>query len=146
MKEKTDKLLTLAMLIIGILCAVFAVVFALNVDTNPQSGMFDIVFWLLVGFIGVSVIAAIFFLFKSLAENGKLGKFFILLAGCAALVVALFFLSKGTDVSAALLEKNNLTETGSKMIGACCYLVYLIVIAATAAIVFVEIANSIKKK
>ena len=49
MKEKTDKLLTLVMLLLGVLCAVFAFMFAL--DNTKFTGMFDIVFWVLVALI-----------------------------------------------------------------------------------------------
>jgi NADH:ubiquinone oxidoreductase subunit 6 (subunit J) len=144
MKEKTDKLLTLVMLLLGVLCAVFAFFFA--IDNIKFTGMFDIVFWVLVALIAVSVIAMIYFLFKRIVTNGKLVKFLIGCATIAAVIIVLFLLSKGTDVSDAMLERNGVTQATSKWIGAACYAVYLLVIGAACAIVYVEVAKSFKKK
>ena len=144
MKEKTDKLLTLVMLLLGVVCAVFAFFFA--IDNTKFTGMFDIVFWVLVALIAVSVIAMIYFLFKRIISNGKLVKFLIGCLAIAAVIVVLFLLSKGTDVSDTMLERNGVTQTTSKWIGAACYAVYLLVIGAACAIVYVEIAKSFKKK
>ena len=144
MKEKTDKLLTLVMLLLGVLCAVFAFFFAL--DTTKFTGMFDIVYWILVALIVVSVIAIVYFLFKRLIRNGKLVKFLIGCAAIAAVIVVLFLLSRGTDVSEAFLERNGVNQSISKWIGAACYAVYLLVIGAACAIVYVEVAKSFKKK
>ena len=144
MKEKTDKILTLALLGLAIIATVFAFVFALNTVNN--SGMFDIVFWVLVALIAVSVIAMIYFLFKRIVTNGKLVKFLIGCAAIAAVIIVLFLLSKGTDVSDAMLERNGVTQATSKWIGAACYAVYLLVIGAACAIVYVEVAKSFKKK
>ena len=108
--------------------------------------MFDIVFWVLVALVAVSVIAIVYFLFKRIIANGKLVKFLIGLAAIAAVIIVLFLLSKGGDISAAMMEKNGVTETASKWIGAACYAVYLLVIGAACAIVYVEVAKSFKKK
>ncbi|MBQ6068420.1 MAG: hypothetical protein IJK84_02860 [Bacteroidales bacterium] len=144
MKEKTDKLLTLVMLLLGVLCAVFAFFFA--VDTTKFTGMFDIVFWVLVALVAVSVLAMVYFLFKRIIANGKLVKFLIGCLAIAAVIVVLFLLSKGTDVSDAMLDRNGVTQTTSKWIGAACYAVYLLVIGAACAILYVEVAKSFKKK
>jgi NADH:ubiquinone oxidoreductase subunit 6 (subunit J) len=144
MKEKTDKLLTLVMLLLGVLCAVFAFLFAL--DTTKFTGMYDIVYWILVALIFVSVIAIVYFLFKRLIRNGKLVKFLIGCAAIAAVIVVLFLLSKGTDVSDAFLERNGVTQATSKWIGAACYACYLLILGAACAIVYVEVAKSFKKK
>ena len=144
MKEKTDKLLTLVMLLLGVLCAVFAFMFAL--DNTKFTGMFDIVYWILVALIVVSVIAIVYFLFKRIIKNGKLVKFLIGCAAIAAVIIVLFLLSKGTDISDAFLERNNVTQATSKWIGAASYAVYLLVIGAACAIVYVEVAKSFKKK
>ncbi|MBQ0160001.1 MAG: hypothetical protein MJZ99_04830 [Bacteroidales bacterium] len=144
MKEKTDKLLTLCMMGLGVLCAVFAFLFAQNTVSN--SAMFDIVFWLLLGIAGVSIAAILYFMFKSIISKGNLVKFLIGVAAAVALVVVLYLISSGSDVSIALLEKNGLTTSGSKLIGACCYMVYLIVIVATVAIIATEVMPKTNKK
>ena len=146
MKEKTDKMLTLVMLLLGVVCAVFAFFFALKVETNPNSGLWDIVFFVLVAMIAVSVIAAIIFMFKSLAEKGKLVKFFIGLIAIVAIIFVLYLLSSGTDISASMLDKYGATQATSKWIGAFCYIVYILVIGAACAILYTEIAKSFKKK
>ena len=134
------------MLLVGVLCAVFAFFFALKVETNPNSGLWDIVFFVLVAMIAVSVIAAIIFMFKSLAEKGKLVKFFIGLIAIVAIIFVLYLLSSGTDISASMLDKYGATQTTSKWIGAFCYIVYILVIGAACAILYTEIAKSFKKK
>lgn len=143
MKEKTDKIFTLALLGLGVLCAVLAFFFAQN---TANGGLFDVVYWVLGAFIGVSILAAIFFMFKSLYEKGNLVKFFIGVAAIAALFVVLYLISKGNDIPIAWLENKGATEQTSKMIGALCYVVYLCVIGAIGLIAFSEIAKSIKKK
>lgn len=144
MKEKTDKILTLVMLALGVLSAVFAFIFALNTESN--SGMFDIVYWLLLAIGAVSIIAILFFMFKSIIEKKQLVKFIIGVVAVIALMVVLYLVSSGNDVSIALLEKNGLTASSSKWIGACCYLVYLIVAAATVAIIASEVMPKTNKK
>ena len=142
MKEKTDKIFTLAMLGLGILCAVFAFLFAKN---TANSGLFDIIYWVLAGFIGLSILAAIFFMFKSLYSKGNLVKFFIGVAAVAALFVVLYLIS-GNEISIGWLENHGATEKTSKMIGALCYVVYLCVIGAIGLIAVTEVVKSIKKK
>ena len=61
-------------------------------------------------------------------------------------LLASFLLAKGNDVSAVLLEKNGLSESASRLIGAACILVYILVIAAACSIVYVEVAKLSKKK
>lgn len=148
MKEKTDKIMTLALLGLAVLATVFALVFALDIE--KFSGMFDVAYWMLVILVVVSIAAILVFLVKKLggrfkSEPGYLKKFLILIGIIVVVCVVSFLLAKGNDVSAVLLEKNNLTESASKLIGACCILVYILVIAAAASIVYVEVAK-LKKK
>lgn len=144
MKEKTDKILTLAMMGLGVLSAVFAFLFALN--TTGNSAMFDIVYWLLLAIGGVSIVAILFFMFKSIIEKKQLVKFIIGVVAVVALMIVLYLVSSGNDVSITLLEKNGLTTSSSKWIGACCYLVYLIVAVAAIAIVVSEVMPKTNKK
>ena len=149
MKEKTDKIMTLVLLGLAIIATVFAVIFALNTVTN--SAMFDIAFWLMVIMIAISILAILIFLCKKLGERfrtepGYLKKFLILCVIIIAVLVISFLLAKGNDVSAAMLEKNNLTEGTSKLIGAACILCYIITIGAALAIVVSEIMPKSNKK
>ena len=148
MKEKTDKLLTLVMLGLAVIASAFAIIFALDVD--KLSGLYNVAYWMMLLMVIVSIGAiALFWLKKLLArigsEKGYLKKFISLVVIGIAVVVVAFLLSSGKDVSDVLLEKNALTQTASKWIGAACIIVYILVIAAACSIVYVEVAK-LKKK
>lgn len=154
MKEKTRKLITLLLLAISVIGTVLAVFHAMGSDPknqldgmvelgNPQSGLYDIVYWVLVAFFFVSLISIVIFACKGI----KFGKTLIItLIGAIVIIGLSFLLSTGTDVSPVMLEKYNTTEGQSRLVGAACYIVYILCAAAFAAIVYVEIANSLKKK
>ena len=146
MKEKTDKLLTLALLGLAIVATVFAFIFALNTVSN--STMFDIAFWLLVIMIGFSLLAIVVFLCKKLAgrfktEKGYLKKFLLLVVLIIVLLVVAFLLAKGTDVD---IVKYGISEGTSKLIGTACIISYIIVIGAALSILVTEIMPKSNKK
>ena len=146
MKEKTDKILTLALLALAIVATVFAFVFALNTVNN--SGMFDLAFWMLVIMIGFSILAIVVFLCKKLlerfkTEKGYLTKFLLLIALIVILLVVSFVLAKGGDVD---IVKYGISEGVSKLIGAACILVYIIVIGAALSILVTEVMPKSNKK
>ncbi len=159
MKEKTDKLLTLVLLGVSLITAVFAVIFALQSDSkhvmdgirelgNNFSGMFDVAFWILVILLAIAICAIVVFLVKKLAsrfkdEPGYLKKFLLLIGIIVVLLVVSFLLAKGTDVD---IVKYNITEGTSKLIGAACILVYIIVIGAALSILVTEVMPKSNKK
>jgi hypothetical protein len=156
MKEKTDKLITLLGLGIAVVCAILTIVFAMNnggvkeLSAVKANGLFDATYWILVCFIAISIVAIVFFLVVKLAnrfkeEPGYLKRFLILVGIVIAVVVVSYLLSKGNDVPLALMEKNNITEGTSKLIGAACWIVYIMVIGAAASILYTEIAKLFKK-
>ena len=156
MKESTRKLITWVVLGVAALATVLSIVFAMNnggvkeLEAVKANGMFDATFWILVCLIAVSLGAILLFLVMKLAKNfkerpGYAGKFFLLVGVIALVCIASFLLSSGNDVSQALMEKHNVTEGTSKLIGAACWMVYILVIAAAVAIVYSEIAKSLKK-
>ncbi len=156
MKEKTDKLITLLGLGIAVVCTVLAIVFAMNnggvkeLAAVQANGLFDAVYWILICFVAVAIAAIVFFLVVRLAgkfkeEPGYLKKFLILVAIVVAVVVVSYLLSKGNDVTPALMEKNNISESTSKLIGAACWMVYILVIGAAASILYTEVAKLFKK-
>ena len=139
MKEKTQKILTLALLGAAIVISIFAFIFAL--DTN-NSGMFNIAYWLLVIMLGFSVAAIVVFLCKKLGarfkdEPGYLKKFLLLVGLIVVVLLASYLPASGTDID---LAKYGMTEGTSKLIGAACILCYIIVIAAAVAIVYAEVS------
>ena len=141
---------------VGILCAVLTIIFAINnggvkeLSAVKAGGLFDATFWILVCLIGISLAAILIFLCVKLAKNfkeqpGYWKKFLGLVLAVVVVCVVAYLLSSGTDVNQALMEKHNVTEGTSKLIGAACYIVYILVAAAAVAIVGTEIAKSFKK-
>ena len=156
MKEKTDKLITLLGLGIAVVCTVLAIVFAMNnggvkeLSAVQANGLFDAVFWILVCFVVLAIAAILVFLVVKLANHfkedpGYLKKFLLLCGIVVVVVVVSYLLSKGNDVTPALMEKNNISEGTSKLIGAACWMVYILVIGAACSILYTEIAKLFKK-
>ncbi len=156
MKEKTDKLVTWVGLGIALLCTVLSIVFAMNngdvkdLAAVKANGLFDATFYILLCLIIVSIIAIVAFLCVKLAarfkeDQGYWKKFLGLVAAVVVVCLLAFLLSSGNDVSQALMEKHEVSEGTSKLIGAACIVVYILVIAAAVAIVYTEIAKSLKK-
>jgi len=145
MKEKTDKIMTWALLGLAIVMTAIAFVFALN---TANGGMFDLAFWLLICMMVVAIGAIVLFLVKKLAERfatekGYLKKFLILIGLVVVLLLVSFLLAKGADVD---LIKYGISESTSKLIGAACILVYILCIGAVCAIVVAECMPKSNKK
>ena len=156
MKEKTDKLITLLGLGIAVVCTILAIVFAMNnggvkeLSAVKANGLFDATYWILVCFVVVSIAAIVFFLVVKLAnrfkeEPGYLKKFLMLVGIVVVVLVVSYLLSKGNDVTLALREKNNISLSTSKLIGAACWVVYILVIGSAIAIIYTEVAKLFKK-
>ena len=157
MKEKTDKLITLVGLGIALVSIVMAIIFASynagvkELAALTNDGLFDATYWILGCLIFISLAAILVFLCVKLANRfktvpGYAKKFFIIVGIAIVACVISFVLAKGDDVTLALMEKNKITEATSKLIGAACILVYILVIGAAGCIVYSEIAKSLKKK
>ena len=157
MKQATDKIITFVGLGIAILCTVLSILFAMNngdvkvLEAVRNGGLFDATFWILLCLIIFSIAAIVVFLViklgKRFAEDkGYWKKFLGIVAAIVEVLVIAFVLSKGNDVSIALMEKQNITEGTSKLIGAACIVVYIMVIAAACSIIYSEVAKSLKKK
>ena len=156
MKESTRKLITWAGLIIAGICTVLSIVFAMyNGDVKElaavqANGLFDATFYILLCLIAASIIAILVFVCASLGkkfseDKGYWKKFLGIVAAIVVVCVLAVVLSSGNDVSPALMEKHDVTEATSKLIGAACYMVYILVIVAAVAIVYTAIAKSFKK-
>ena len=156
MKEKTDKLITLLGLGIAVVCTILTIVFAMNnggvkeLAAVKANGLFDATYWILVCFVVVSIAAIVYFLVIKLAgrfkeDPGYLKKFLVLVGIVVVVLLVSYLLSKGNDVTPALMDKFNVTEGTSKLIGAACILVYILVIGSAASILYTEIAKLLKK-
>ena len=158
MKEKTDKLITFVGLGVAILCFVLAVLFAMSNGSEVKTladvqkgGLIDTIYWILAALVIISIVAIVIFLCVKLVDRfktvpGYAKKFCIILGVAIVACLAAFLLAKGNDVTPALMEKFKVTEGTSKLIGAACILVYILVIGAAGCIVYAEVAKSLKKK
>ncbi len=148
MQEKSKKMITLLMLGLAVIASILAIVFAMN---QNNEGMYWAAYWVTLVMVVISIIGILGFalmkLIKNFKENPKQAKKTLLIFAIAIVaVVVSFLLATGTDVSQALLDKNNLTVGTSRWIGAAVVLVYIMVIAAALAIVYVECSKLFKKK
>ena len=158
MKKQTDRLITLAGIGVAILCMVLMVIFAIyNKDIKVLEAvkngvLFDATFWILLCLIAVSLVAIVMFLVIKLGklfaqDKGYWKKFLGIAAAIFVVLVVSLLLSKGNDVTPALMEKQNITEGTSRLIGAACIVVYIMVAATALSILWVEvIAKPFKKK
>ena len=116
MKESTRKLITLIALGIAVLATVLSVLFAMNnggvkeLTAVKANGLFDATFWILVCLVAISLVAIVWFLVIKLAkrfseDKGYWKKFLGLVLAIVVVLAAAFLLSKGNDVSPALMEK-----------------------------------------
>ncbi|MBR1784278.1 MAG: hypothetical protein IJ760_02435 [Bacteroidales bacterium] len=168
---KTDKVITWVGLCIAVLCTVLAIFFAMRngkvkeLAAVRSNGLFDATYWILVCLVVASVAAMLIFLLVRIANSFKedkevrrlnqqngtrngmsyAAKFFLLIGIVVVVCLVSYMLSKGNDVTPALMEKNNISESTSKLIGAACWMVYILVIGAAVAIVYTEIAKMTKK-
>ena len=156
MKEKTDKLITLLGLGIALVCTILTIVFAMNnggvkeLSAVKANGLFDATYWILICFVVISLAAIVYFLVMKLAnrfkeEPGYLKKFLLLVGIIIVVLIISYLLAKGNDVTPAMMEKFNVTQGTSKLIGAACILVYILVIGAAVSILYTEIAKLLKK-
>lgn len=149
MKEKTSKLITFVCLGLAILATVFAIIFAL--DISKYSSLYNVAYGITGAFVVLSIAAIVIFALVQWLKNfkndrKKAMKSLYVIALAVIVCIVAFLLAKGNDVSNVLLEKNNISEATSRLIGAACILVYILVGAAAVAIVYVEVSKSFKKK
>ena len=145
MKEKTDKIMTLALLGLAIVMTAIAFVFALN---TAKGVWFGLAYWMLIAMMVVAIGAIALFLVKKLAERfatdkGYLKKFLILIGIVVVLLLLSYLLATGNDVD---IKKFEISEGTSKLIGAACILCYFLCGGAVLAIVVSECMPKTNKK
>lgn len=156
MKESTRKLITWVGMGIALVCAVLSIIFAMNnggvkdLGSVKANGAFDAVYYILICLVAISLLAILIYACIGVAKNfkekpGYWKKFLGILAAIVVLCVLAYVLSSGNDVSPALMEKFDISEGTSKLIGAACYMVYFLVGGAAVAILYTIIANATKK-
>ena len=115
MNKATDKIITWVGLGVALLCTVLSILFAMNngdvkvLEAVKNGGLFDATFYILLCLIVISLAAIIFFLVVKLAkrfaeDKGYWKKFLGIVAAIVVVAIIAFVLSKGNDVSIALME------------------------------------------
>ncbi|MBQ9639106.1 MAG: hypothetical protein IJV22_06090 [Bacteroidales bacterium] len=163
MEEKVRKISTWVGLAVAIVGAFFAVIHATGSDSkhelqagtmleigNKFSGMYDVVYGILLCFMAVAIIGILVFvvvnyiqLFKDSPKSAV--RSLLAIGLLVALGLVTYLISNPADVSPVLLESNHLSANASKWIGAACYSVYALVIVAVLAIIYVEVSKAFKK-
>ncbi len=147
MQEKTKKIILLAVLAIAIIAGVFAVLFATN-QTNDA--LFSVAAYIMYAIIFIAIVAILLFALVQLGKNfkdnpKKAYKTVAIIVALGIVFLISWLVSSGADVSETMLEKFDLTQRGSKLVGAACVSVYILFFASLLSIVYVEVAKLLKK-
>lgn len=143
MKEKTRKIIQWTALVVAIIGAICAILFA--IDQTKFSGMFNVAYVICLCLAIVSLLAMVVSLIIRIVKGEGKG-FLIGLCLLAVVIGVSFLLSSGTDLSDAFLVKNGATQATSKWVGASCYAVYILAGACVLAVIYVEVSQLFKKK
>lgn len=141
MQEKTRKLIMSISLIVAVIIAVCAVLFAANQE--KFGGLFDIAFWALLCYVAVSLLIWLFYGIVSLKDKPKKAAIF---AGVVVIVVvAGILLALGDKMPTEFLLRYNTSESTAKFIAIACYITYFAVGGALVLMIWSVISKSLKK-
>jgi uncharacterized protein (DUF58 family) len=141
MQEKTKKLITLLSLTVAIIIAVFAIMFAANQDSFGWA--FDVAFWVLICYVGLSLLIWLFYGIISVTKKPKKAGIF---AGIVVIViVAGVVLALGDKMPTDFLLRYETSETAAKLIAIACYITYITVIGALVLMIYSAISKALKK-
>lgn len=141
MQEKTKKLITWVSLTVAILIAVCAILFAANQKTFGWA--FDVAFWVLLCYIGLSLIIWLFYGIISVTKKPK--KAGIFAAVVVIVIVAGVVLALGDKMPTDFLLRYKTSETAAKLIAIACYITYITVIGALVLMIYSAITKALKK-
>lgn len=141
MQEKTKKLITWVSLTVAILIAVCAILFASNQKTFGWA--FDVAFWVLLCYIGLSLIIWLFYGIISVTKKPK--KAGIFAAVVVIVIVAGVVLALGDKMPTDFLLRYETSETAAKLIAIACYITYITVIGALVLMIYSAITKALKK-
>lgn len=129
-------------LAVAIVVAVCAILFAANQE--KFGGLFDVAFWVLVCYIVCSLLIWLFYGIISVTKKPKKAGIF---AGVVVLVIVAGVLLGLTDsaMPTDLLQKYNVSESASKLIGIACYITYITVIGALVLMIYSAVSKALKK-
>ncbi|MBR3960457.1 MAG: hypothetical protein IKJ81_10510 [Bacteroidales bacterium] len=141
MQEKTRKLIMYISLAVAVIIAVCAIMFAAN--QTKFGGLFDVAFWVLICYIGCSLLIWLFYGIISLKDKPKKAAIF---AGAVVVVVVVsVLLALGDTMPKELLLRYNTSESAAKLIAIACYATYITVIGALVLMIYSAISKAFKK-
>lgn len=144
MKNKTRLILLLSLMGLAVVSSIVAAFFAMDPYNAGKEPLFNLVFWFTAAMIVFSFAAILVFLIIRLVTEKKLVKALIGLAATAVICVILYLISNGQDINIA---KYDISESVSRLIGAACYLCYILVgVAVVLMIALSFIPTKIGKK
>ncbi len=155
MEQKLKKIYFAIVIVVAILAAIAAVVFAIGFDsktTLPSDGIhsfFSIAYWTVVAFFAIAILGMIGFALYQIAVNLKEQpkKVRGTLIGVTAFIVVFvlsYLLSSGTDLPSEFLTKTETSEGLSKLIGAAAISVYIFAGGALLAAIYAEVMKKLK--
>jgi hypothetical protein len=108
--------------------------------------LIDISLYLTYTLAAVGVLILLYFSVLQILKNPKNSIGSLLgVAGIIVVLVVAYFLSSGTDISAALLEKTGATESSIKYVGAGLITVYVMLAVVVVTLVYAELSKMLKK-
>ena len=136
----------------------FQVMTGSNTDEVPESiqeavqsarssnTMFNIASTVLYILVAIAILAALVTFVKLLwtKRQSFIKTLLVAVVLCVIFFVA-WLISSGSDVSTTMLEKFDMTQSGSKFVGAACITVYILFFASLLSIIYVEVAKFFKK-
>jgi len=115
-------------------------------SARTSNTMFNVASTVLYILVAIAILAALVTFVKLLwtKRQSFVKTLLVAVILCVIFFVAWIFASS-TDVSATMLEKYDVTQSGSKLVGAACISVYILFFASLLSIVYVEVAKLLKK-
>lgn len=128
-------------LVVAVVIAICAILFASN--QSKFGGLFDVAFWVLLCYVGVSLLIWLFYGIVSLKDKPKKA---IIFAGVVIVVIiAAVLLSLGDTMPKELLLRYDTSEKAAKLIAIACYATYFTVIGALVLMIYSAISKGFKK-
>ena len=141
MLEKLRKTIMWASICVAIVVSVIAILFAAN--QTKFGWAFDVAFWVLICYIGCSLLVWLFYGIISLKDKPKKAAIF---AGAVVVVVVVsVLLALGDTMPKELLLRYKTSESAAKLIAIACYATYITVIGALVLMIYSAISKAFKK-
>lgn len=141
MQEKTRKIIMWISLGVAVIVSILAILFAAN--QTKFGWTFDLAFWILICYLGLSIIVWLFYAIISLKDKPK--KTIIFAGAIIVVAVASILLALGDTMPQEMLLRYETSEKTAKLIAIACYATYFTVIGALVMMLWAVISKSLKK-